>query len=211
MARKTKAETEKTRARILDAARDLFISNGYERTTFEDIAKRISLSKGAVFWHFKSKSDLLLTLLQEAMDEYDAGLGQQQRNVGSPEALVEYCAARARHVTSRLKRRKFFVMVNRLNWASPQMAIVKNRITQVESGMHAVIGRNLQDFKARGLIRQDVNLDEVTILLSTMWLGLLRARLCGGVVFDCVGTLRLGFHLVLKGLLAEPREKNEEK
>ena len=102
-------------------------------------------------------------------------------------------------------------MVNRLNWASPQMAIVKNRITQVESGMHAVIGRNLQDFKARGLIRQDVNLDEVTILLSTMWLGLLRARLCGGVVFDCVGTLRLGFHLVLKGLLAEPREKNEEK
>ena len=200
MARKTKAETEKTRARILDAARDLFISNGYERTTFEDIAKRINLSKGAVFWHFKSKSDLLLTMIRVAADQYDTDLGQ----------LIEYCVARARHVTSRLRYRKFFVMVNRLNWASPQMTIVKNRLTQVENGMHSVIARNLQDFKARGLVRPDVNLDEVTILLSTMWLGLLRARLCGGAVFDCTETLRLGFHLVLKGLLAEPQEKNEE-
>ncbi len=210
MARKTKAETEKTRARILDAARDLFISNGYERTTFEDIAKRINLSKGAVFWHFKSKSDLLLTMIREAADQYDTELGQSQRYVGSPDALIEYCVARARHVTSRLRYRKFFVMVNRLNWASPQMTIVKNRLTQVENGMHSVIARNLQDFKARGLVRPDVNLDEVTILLSTMWLGLLRARLCGGAVFDCTETLRLGFHLVLKGILAEPQEKNEE-
>ncbi|MBP5321365.1 MAG: TetR/AcrR family transcriptional regulator [Kiritimatiellae bacterium] len=205
MARKTKAETEKTRIRILDAARDLFISNGYERTTFEDIAKRINLSKGAVFWHFKSKSDLLLTLLREAMEQYDAELGQSQRLVGSPEALVEYCVARARHMTSRLKRRKFFVMVNRLNWASPQMAIVKNRFMQVESGMHAVIARNMADFKDRGMIRPDVNVDEMTVLLSTMWLGLLRARLCGGVVFDCLETLKVGLDLILRGVLLDPQ------
>ncbi len=36
MARKTKADAEQTRQKILTAALDLFVAKGYERTTFED-------------------------------------------------------------------------------------------------------------------------------------------------------------------------------
>ncbi|MDD2456783.1 MAG: TetR family transcriptional regulator, partial [Kiritimatiellae bacterium] len=63
MARKTKAEAEQTRLRILRAALSLFAEKGYERTTFEDVARRIRLSKGAVYWHLKSKPDLLSALV----------------------------------------------------------------------------------------------------------------------------------------------------
>lgn len=59
MARKTKVEAEETHQRILRAALDVFAAEGYERATFEDVAHRIRLTKGAVYWHFKNKPELL--------------------------------------------------------------------------------------------------------------------------------------------------------
>ena len=41
-----------TQARILDAAAQLFITQGYERTSISGIASRARVSRAAVFWHF---------------------------------------------------------------------------------------------------------------------------------------------------------------
>lgn len=52
MPRRTKEEAEATRESVLRAALDLFSEKGYSRTTLNDIAKRIGMSRGAVYWHF---------------------------------------------------------------------------------------------------------------------------------------------------------------
>ena len=52
MARRTKEEAAKTRARILASALSLFAKKGYVHTTFTDIAARLKMTKGAVYWHF---------------------------------------------------------------------------------------------------------------------------------------------------------------
>ncbi len=62
MARKTKEEAEKTRLLILDTALKVFHEKGYSGSTLVDIAKGIDLTKGAIYWHFKSKVDLFLEL-----------------------------------------------------------------------------------------------------------------------------------------------------
>ena len=62
MARKTKEEAEKTRILILETALDVFYERGYSRSTLVDIAKQIDMTKGAIYWHFKSKVDLFLGL-----------------------------------------------------------------------------------------------------------------------------------------------------
>ncbi len=62
MARKTKEEAEKTRLKILEASLDVFYEQGYSGATFVKIAKRIDLTTGAVYWHFKTKIDLFLGL-----------------------------------------------------------------------------------------------------------------------------------------------------
>ena len=54
MARRIKEEAEQTRARILASALDLFSSKGYSRTTLTDVASRLGMTKGAVYWHFAS-------------------------------------------------------------------------------------------------------------------------------------------------------------
>ena len=68
MSRKTKEEAEKTRARILASALSLFVKKGYEKTTFTDIAARLKMTKGAVYWHFETKEDLLVALVEEIRD-----------------------------------------------------------------------------------------------------------------------------------------------
>ena len=75
MARKTKEEAEKTRQQILDAALDVFYEKGYSRSTLVDIAQQIGLTKGAIYWHFKSKVALFLGLGQEMEERMKLELG----------------------------------------------------------------------------------------------------------------------------------------
>lgn len=58
MARKTKEEALETRNRLLDAAEDVFYREGYARTTLDAVAEAAGMTRGAVYWHFKNKSDL---------------------------------------------------------------------------------------------------------------------------------------------------------
>lgn len=52
-------DSKETRELIIGSAVDLFIEKGYARTTLEDIVKRIGLTRGAFYWNFKSKKDIL--------------------------------------------------------------------------------------------------------------------------------------------------------
>jgi TetR/AcrR family transcriptional repressor of nem operon len=53
-----------TREKILDAAQALILERGYSGTTVDDILAAAGVTKGAFFYHFKSKSDLAAALLQ---------------------------------------------------------------------------------------------------------------------------------------------------
>lgn len=63
MTRKTKAEAEATREQLLDAAEEVFLENGVAATTLEAIARRASLTRGAVYWHFRDKADLFQAMV----------------------------------------------------------------------------------------------------------------------------------------------------
>ena len=52
------------------SALSLFAKKGYDRTTFNDIAARLKLTKGAVYWHFESKQALLTALLDEMLEKF---------------------------------------------------------------------------------------------------------------------------------------------
>jgi TetR/AcrR family acrAB operon transcriptional repressor len=58
MARKTKQQALETRQHILDVAIRLFSQQGVSATSLADIAKSAGVTRGAIYWHFKNKSDL---------------------------------------------------------------------------------------------------------------------------------------------------------
>lgn len=59
MVRRTKTEAEATRESLLDAAEQVFLEMGYARSSLEGIARRAGVTRGAVYWHFSNKADLL--------------------------------------------------------------------------------------------------------------------------------------------------------
>ena len=53
-----------TRQRILKVANELFIEQGYEGTSLREIADRLDITKAALYYHFRSKEEILQTLLE---------------------------------------------------------------------------------------------------------------------------------------------------
>jgi TetR/AcrR family acrAB operon transcriptional repressor len=58
MVRKTKEDAELTRQGIIDAARAVFLARGVSRSTLEHIATEADVTRGAVYWHFKNKTEI---------------------------------------------------------------------------------------------------------------------------------------------------------
>jgi len=55
---------ERTRAKLLEAARSLIRERGYEHATLEDIAERAGMTTGAIYGNFKNRDDLFIALGQ---------------------------------------------------------------------------------------------------------------------------------------------------
>lgn len=64
MPKRTKAEAEATREALLDAAETIFLERGVSKTSLEQIARQAGMTRGAVYWHFKNKSDLFHAMLE---------------------------------------------------------------------------------------------------------------------------------------------------
>lgn len=62
MVRKTKEDAELTRQQIIDAAREVFLVRGVSRSTMEHIATQANVTRGAVYWHFKNKTEIFHAL-----------------------------------------------------------------------------------------------------------------------------------------------------
>ena len=75
----------KTRHRVLDAARQLFMERGYEASTIRDIAAAAGLSTGAVFASFVDKTDLFNAVMAEDFNRMVERLQLAER----PDASVE--------------------------------------------------------------------------------------------------------------------------
>jgi AcrR family transcriptional regulator len=74
--------SEERKAQIFQAALVCFSRKGYYQTTMDDIVAESGLSKGALYWYFKSKKELFLSLFQELMEQY----GQAMESVVTGEA-----------------------------------------------------------------------------------------------------------------------------
>ncbi len=70
MARRTKEDALKTRETILDAAIDLFASKGVSSTTLANIASQAGVTRGAVYWHFSNKEELVESLRDMVLEPF---------------------------------------------------------------------------------------------------------------------------------------------
>jgi AcrR family transcriptional regulator len=92
--RRTRAEQNtETRARLLEAARKVFVVRGFHGTTVDAVAERAGFSKGAVYSQFDSKDDLYLALLDRHIDERLREVDHVCTSAADVDTLVDALAA----------------------------------------------------------------------------------------------------------------------
>lgn len=97
MVRKTKEDAELTRQCIINAAREVFVVKGVSKTSLDEIAKHAGVTRGAVYWHFTNKSDLLhamrdqviLPLIDRMDDTLLLNLDKEQSAENDPLTRIE--------------------------------------------------------------------------------------------------------------------------
>ena len=80
------------RGRVLRAAAHLFRVNGYEGTTVREIASLVGIQSGSLFHHFKSKEEILFTVMKEVIEYTSAkqndAIGQVSSDREKLKALI---------------------------------------------------------------------------------------------------------------------------
>ena len=80
-----------TRQRIQAVALELFTEQGYEKTSLREIAERLGVTKAALYYHFKSKDEIVTSLVDDRlrrMDELIAWAADQPPPLATRRALV---------------------------------------------------------------------------------------------------------------------------
>lgn len=70
-------QPSESRERILAAAVSVFSLKGFQRASLDEIAAEAQLTKGAIYWHFRSKNDLFTSLLEYRFQQHTAPLAEE--------------------------------------------------------------------------------------------------------------------------------------
>jgi AcrR family transcriptional regulator len=74
-------QSHETANRILNQAIRIFLEKGYHGTSVDDITRAAKLTKGALYWHFRSKEDLLKRIIEEYEGRFLDGMIQAVNEV----------------------------------------------------------------------------------------------------------------------------------
>lgn len=58
-----------TKAKILEVAENLFSEKGFDATSIDTLSKAVGINKATIYYHFKDKNDILVSLFQAIIDE----------------------------------------------------------------------------------------------------------------------------------------------
>lgn len=184
---------ERTREAIVSASLDLFARGGLDGTSIDAIASAVGVTKGALYWHFESKEDLVQAVLD--------GIRQDWR-----EHVLRRVDA-ARDPVERIQR--LFENYGRLLSDRPQICLflqraafdpdptLRRRVREVYQQTAKYIARIFEDGKRTGAFRADLD----AMATAHAILGAL-----SGAELQCLVNERLSFPRLVKAVEASVLE-----
>ncbi len=198
MVRKTREESENTKSMILKSALDCFYEKGFSRTTFEDIAARINLTKGAVYWHFKNKAELLGELIRQQAEENRRQIGKQYTLPDSVEALRRFFQKEAEYIERTPEVRKFnFFILFQVEWSDSVFNQVQAKTGEIRDFHFKTVKHALTVAQKNGEISPDTDIKKISVFIVSTWRGLINTYVCKDEKFSLSQTFLEGFDMVI--------------
>ena len=173
MPRKTKEESIKTRSLLLEAALDFFSEKSFSEVTLSEIAERVGMTKGALYWHFKNKSDLLSKLIGEIFLDSEMEFAEK---LVERETLADLRDYYNKKLMLPDKNDRFIkinaIMLRRFEWPeevrSNLFTLLKDQIAREKKMINEILLRSRRE----GVIRQDIEVENASSAITSVFYGL---------------------------------------
>lgn len=169
------AQKEATRRRVLDAARELFETVGFEEATVREIARRAGVSVGSVFTTFASKDHILSQVMEERLDALYAELDRMvpQLRGSTADRLRSLFAI---HYAFEGSRTRLFLahIASAYNWRLEEGVTPYGRNVRLRAILRDCLSKGV----AAGEVRGEADLEQIIDLLlaAYAWTYRLAAR-----------------------------------
>lgn len=156
-----------TREKILDAALECFAQKGFKETTVDEIAKRANVSKGNIYWHFKSKFDMFRELIKEEVKKIHELIEEEDDDSLNLKELWKKKTEKAFTLIGKLEKQlKIFYEVLFSAWKAEEAKDFFLEIERENIDKHKRILE--RELKARNLCLSKSDLEHISKLLTLL-------------------------------------------
>jgi len=138
----------------MDVAIDCFARHGYQATSIDRIAKAAGLTKGALYYHFKDKEELLFAAVKKRVGQFERRVVTDTANDDAPAALRHLARICFEHATKSNHRRLIVTLMIEALDTHPRLA------AEFHDMMHRFrdfLGGIITAGRQRGQFRRDVD------------------------------------------------------
>lgn len=206
MVRKTKAEAEQTREALLDAAEMIFFEKGVARTTLEEICRAAGLTRGALYWHFRNKADVLAALIERVELPVDSLLSEIAEADASRRDLLEQTRAVFLRVFRELaddnQRRRVFTILIQGTELVGEMKPIQDLFEAKGADLENALCRVLERCRANGEMAPAVDPLTAARSMHALVIGIHMLALHGARPLDLAGDAPRMIDMFFDGLAA---------
>lgn len=180
--RRSKEDAEQTRTAILDAAAQVFCDLGVPVATLDKIARTAGVTRGAVYWHFKDKIDLLRALHKRNEPPQKMLIRKAAQDGHSdPLGLLEQVAEDVlRSFEQDEHQQRIFIILNTHSADAEGMALMQ----EMNADMFLTLSALIEMADAQGKLSADFSPKETACILMATMNGLLSEWLRAGKCFS---------------------------
>lgn len=201
MVRKSKEDAEKTRQAVIESALDVFSEKGYAKATFDEIAARAGFTKGAVYWYFRNKADLVAALIGEYMERKRVELMPNISQGDTLDDLLEYFTKWAMVLREDVRFSKFNrFIICQMEWSEAVVNRVQKGLATQKDWHLEKINQVLVKSKERGELKEGIDLALVQEIIRATYIGIVFSSLNRITEGDIADKVRTGLGFLFEGL-----------
>ncbi len=175
MSRKTKQDSLETRNRLLDAAEQVFYDKGFAHTTLMDIASAAEMTRGAIYWHFKNKTEIFEAMVDRVHLPLES-LAEYCPDIDEPDPLVrlrEFTILVLKETVRNPRRRRVFtILFHKLEINGEAKALELRQQAAFMDSTQRIEG-TLASAVEKKLLPEDLDIHKAAVVMHAFFTGVM--------------------------------------
>ena len=198
-----------TREKILHAAIKCFSRKGYNEATMDEIAQEAGVSKGSLYWHFKSKSSLFLAIKKLQIERI---IGILKESLTSTQPFTEKLKNSINfYFASLSKNEKRPTKLDIEFWAAAsRMPAISYAIHEQYNLLKSFLNSTIKEAIDKGEVKEDIKVDALSAIMLATLDGLVLHSTLVRYSFNWSEIRDTLYRVLIHGVIKEGREIDEK-